>query len=261
MIPRLLRLALAPCSLLLSCAISAWGDPADGAPRPNVLVLMADDWSWPHAGALGDPVVKTPTFDRLAREGVLFEHAFVSSPSRTPSRFSVASGQHHWRLQSGQNPGGSLPEGTPVYPELLQEAGYRAGFTRTGAQPSEPSQTGRDPFGARFDSFAEFLTGGEAGKPFCFWYGAGEPHRPYLAGTGVKEGLDPARVVVPAGLPDNETTRRDLCDYLERVQRFDRDAGRILDLLEKAGELENTIVVMTSARSGLHEVSRCGEHH
>ena len=38
------------------------------ATRPNILVLMGDDWSWPHAGALGDPVAKTPTFDRLARD-------------------------------------------------------------------------------------------------------------------------------------------------------------------------------------------------
>ena len=43
--------------------------------RPNILLALADDWGWPHAGAYGDKVVKTPTFDRLAREGVLFEHS------------------------------------------------------------------------------------------------------------------------------------------------------------------------------------------
>lgn len=42
------------------------------AERPNILFCMADDWRWPHAGAYGDQVIKTPTFDRLAREGVLF---------------------------------------------------------------------------------------------------------------------------------------------------------------------------------------------
>ena len=39
--------------------------------RPNIMFLMADDWSWPHAGILGDPVVKTPHFDRIARRGAL----------------------------------------------------------------------------------------------------------------------------------------------------------------------------------------------
>ena len=53
--------------------------------RPNILFCLADDWSWPHAGISGDKVVKTPIFDRVAREGVLFRNAFVSSPSCTPS--------------------------------------------------------------------------------------------------------------------------------------------------------------------------------
>ena len=53
--------------------------------HPNILFAFADDWGWPHAGAYGDPVVKTPTFDRLAEEGALFHHAYVSSPSCTPS--------------------------------------------------------------------------------------------------------------------------------------------------------------------------------
>lgn len=67
--------------------------------RPNILFAIADDWGWPHAGAYGDPVVKTPTFDRLASEGVLFQHAYVSSPSCTPSRGAILTGQWHWRLE------------------------------------------------------------------------------------------------------------------------------------------------------------------
>lgn len=62
------------------------GGEGEHARRPSILFAMADDWGWPHAGALGDRVVATPTFDRLAREGVLFDHAWVSSQSCTPSR-------------------------------------------------------------------------------------------------------------------------------------------------------------------------------
>jgi N-sulfoglucosamine sulfohydrolase len=64
--------------------------------RPNILFCLADDWSWPHAGIAGDKVVKTPTFDRVAREGVLFKNAFVSAPSCTPSRGAMLTGQWHW---------------------------------------------------------------------------------------------------------------------------------------------------------------------
>ena len=69
--------------------------------RPNILFALADDWSWPHASIAGDTVVKTPTFDRVAREGVLFPNAFVSSPSCTPSRGAILTGQWHWRLEEG----------------------------------------------------------------------------------------------------------------------------------------------------------------
>lgn len=103
--------------LLTILAMLVPGAPASSAAdQPNILFLMGDDWSYPHAGALGDPVVKTPAFDRLVREGILFENAFVSSPSYTPSRHAVASGQYPWRLGEGVNLGSSLPTEIPVYP-------------------------------------------------------------------------------------------------------------------------------------------------
>lgn len=217
---------------------------ADGDTRPNVLVLMGDDWSWPHMGAAGNAFAKTPTFDRLAREGVMFKNAFVSSPSCTPSRMAIATGQWHWRLGGAANLGGSLAKNVPVYPELLESAGYRIGFSRKGAAPSKHIHRGRDPFGPRFKTFEQFLNNQKKGQPFCFWYGAGEPHRPYRFGTGEKRGLKPTKVVVPPFLPDNKTTRTDLCDYYAAIQRFDSDTKRMLELLEARGELDDTIVVL-----------------
>jgi arylsulfatase A-like enzyme len=189
--------------------------------------------------------VKTPAFDRVAREGVLFQSAFVSAPSCTPSRLAVATGQWHWRLEDGAHLGGSLKAGVPVYPELLQAAGYEIGFARKGAEPSTHQYTRRDPFGPRFKTFDEFLAQRKARAPFCFWYGAGEPHRPYRFGEGARAGLDPARARLPGCLPDNETTRRDFADYLFRIQRYDAECARLLALMEALGELEHTIVVMS----------------
>jgi len=133
----------------------------------------------------------------------------------------------------------------PVYPEMLQAVGYRIGFCRKGAGPSQYTYTGRDPFGPRFESFEEFYRSRQEGEPFCFWYGAGEPHRPYVWQDGVKSGMNPDDVAVPACLPDTETTRIDLCDYYERIGQFDRFATEMLALLEESDELENTIVVMS----------------
>ncbi len=213
--------------------------------RPNILVIMGDDWSWPHASILADPVVKTPTFDRIAKAGVLFQYAFVSSPSCTPSRFAVASGQHHWRLGGGDSLGGSLPADLPVYPDLLAAAGYRTGFCRKGAAPSSHVHRGNDPFGPRFNDFGHFIAQRDPGEPFCFWYGAGEPHRPYDWQASLSSDLALEQINVPVCLPDNQTVRTDLGDYYLRVQKLDRLAGRIIEQLEDSGELENTIVIMT----------------
>ena len=111
--------------------------------RPNVLFTIADDWGWFHAGAYGDPVVKTPTFDRLAREGVLFNHAYVSSPSCTPSRGAILTGQWHWRLEGAANLHSVFPDKFATYPELLTEAGYETGTTGKNWGPGKPATPGR----------------------------------------------------------------------------------------------------------------------
>ena len=93
--------------------------------------------------------------------------------------------------------------------------------------------------------FRGFLDARPAGRPFCFWLGSSDPHRPYDAGSGRKAGIDPAKVRVPADLPDCETVRSDLADYLFEVERFDRDVAEALALLDERGEAANTIVVVT----------------
>src|SRR5262245_53946502 len=99
---------------------------------PNILVIVADDWSYPHAGAYGDKVVKTPTFDRLAREGVLFTNAFAAAPSCTPSRASLLTGRAVHQLEEGGNLWGYLPAKFAVYPDLVEAAVYTVGFSRKG---------------------------------------------------------------------------------------------------------------------------------
>ena len=116
--------------IITACLFALAGEaPAEKTDeRPNILLAIADDWGWPHASAYGDPVVKTPTFDRLAREGVLFNNAYVSSPSCTPSRGAILTGQWHWRLGSAANLHSVFPDRLTTYPELLENAGYTIAF-------------------------------------------------------------------------------------------------------------------------------------
>ena len=152
------------------------------------------------------------------------------------------------RLEEGGNLHGFLPKSYPVYPDLLEETGYVVGHTGKGWGPGrfEAGGRARNPAGPLFKSFDEFMERRAKGSPFCFWFGSTDPHRPYEPGTGAQSGMKPERVQVPGFLPDTSEVRNDLLDYYFEVQRFDRDLGRIIEALERAGELENTIVIVTS---------------
>lgn len=234
--------------LLLNYASEAAADQSStNDPRPNILFCLADDWAWPHAGVYGDKVVKTPNFDRIAREGVLFTHTFSAAPSCTPSRAAMLTGQGPHRLKEGGNLWGFLPREFPVYPNLLEKSGYTIGFTGKGWAPGnfQAGERTRNPAGNNFKNFDEFLKKLPDGKPFCFWFGSHQPHRPYEKGAGVKSGMDPKNVVVPPYLPDTPEVRSDILDYYTEVQQFDRDLGNHLKLLEAAGKLDNTLIVVS----------------
>lgn len=254
--------------VIVFCALAAsLGRPAPAAEkkpdrRPNILFAIADDWAWPHAGAYGDQVVNTPTFDRLARNGVLFNYAYVAAPSCTPSRGAILTGQAIHRLEEGGNLWSRLPARFKVYPDLLEEAGYVVGYERKGWGPGTLEGTGRtrNPAGPSFRSFEQFLQAVPEGKPFCFWFGSHDPHRGYLKGSGAKSGMNPDEVVLPPWLPDTPAVRNDVLDYYFEVQRFDRELGQRIELLRTAGRLANTLVIVTGDNGMPFPRAKCNLH-
>jgi arylsulfatase A-like enzyme len=230
---------------MLLAAAAVLQPPVDQ--RPNILFCIADDWGWPHASIYGEPVVETPAFDRVAREGALFHHAYISSPSCTPSRGAILTGQHFWRLKQNANLWSSLPQEFPVYPEILENAGYHTGHWRKAWGPGKLDVVDRtqNPAGKTYGGFDQFMAARPDGAPFCFWLGASDPHRGYALDSGEKSGMDLSEIRVPTTFPDTPEVRGDIADYFFEVQRFDRDVGAALEKLERMGELENTIVVIT----------------
>ena len=233
--------------------------------RPNILFCISDDQSYAHTGANGDPVVKTPAFDRVAREGLRFTHAFCDAPTCGPSRSAILTGQHIWRLEEAGNIHSTLPAKFATYTELLAEAGYSVGYTGKGWSPGrlEPGGRKADPTGQQFNqerlkppftgiratdyagNFQDFLKQVPENQPFCFWLGTSEPHRGYQQGAGKLTGKDPAKAVVPPIFPDNDIVRNDILDYLVEVEHFDKMVARAIATLEDRGQLDNTIVVIT----------------
>jgi arylsulfatase A-like enzyme len=192
--------------------------------------------------------VRTPTFDRIAREGARFDRAFVQAPSCTPSRAAILTGQAPHRLEEGSQLWGFLPSRFAVYPDLLEAAGYHVGFTRKGWGPGNVEGGGRtrNPAGPAYPDFETFYRERPAGRPFVFWFGSHDPHRPYEARSGAAARVRADRAAIPAFLPDTPEVRGDIADYYAEVERFDREVADILKRLEAAGELDRTLVVMTS---------------
>ena len=232
-------------ALLLFATVAGLSMAAENKDRPNLLFAFADDWGWPHAGAYGDPVVKTPTFDRLAREGALFHHAYVSSPSCTPSRGAVLTGQYHWRLEGAGNLWSVFPDKFDTYPELIGMAGYATGVSSKGWGPGRTQTGGRKLLGPTFKNFPAFLKQKPKEKPFCYWLGSSDPHRGYAKGSGKKSGMDLSKIKLFAHYPDSPEIRGDVADYYFEVQRFDRLVGQAVAALEESGELDNTLIIMS----------------
>lgn len=216
--------------------------------RPNILIVIADDWSYGHAGIYGDKVVKTPHIDSVAKEGVLFLNAFCTASSCTPSRASLLTGRYPHQLDAGASLWGYLPKKYSNYTEILQQQGYYVGLTGKGWGPGNEEAGGYDynPAGKRFKDFATFIAEKPDDSPFSFWYGSSDPHRPYEAGTGAASGMRADEVEVPGWLPDVSVVRNDILDYYFEIERFDRQLGEIIKVLRIAGQLENTLIVITS---------------
>lgn len=238
------------------------------ADRPNILFAIADDWS-PHAGAYGTRWVKTPAFDRVAKEGLLFQHAYTPNAKCAPSRACLLTGRNPWQLEAAANHISFFPPKFKGWGEALTEHGWFVGHTMKGWGPGvartvegkKREMTGRA-FNKRkatpptsgissndyAENFTDFLDATPPGKPWCFWYGSVEPHRGYEFGSGVAKGGKKLSDIdrVPAFWPDNEIIRNDLLDYGYEVEHFDRHLGRMLNELEKRGLLDNTLVIVTS---------------
>jgi arylsulfatase A-like enzyme len=175
-------------------------------------------------------------------------------------------GRNTWQLEEACCHYGIFPAKWPVFPDLLEAAGYHVGFTGKGWGPGDFRAGGfaRNPAGPAYQgknarpphraignndyaaNFAAFLEGRPAGQPFCFWYGATEPHRAYEPGIGRAAGKNLQDVELPAYYPDNNAIREDFLDYAVEVEWFDTHLGRMIDELERIGELDNTLIVVTS---------------
>jgi len=248
--------------------------PAHGAEapeRPNFILIIADDMAWDDCGANGHTSIRTPNLDRLAREGMRFERAFVTASSCSPSRASMITGRypHNTGALELHQP---LPPEQVTFVEKLKAAGYwaaaagkwhlgnaiktRFNLVREAGTSGFQFPAGADPdarTAARragavqsgCDQWVPVLRDRPRDRPFFLWLAALDPHRDYQTGT-IPQPHRPEDAVVPPYLPDVPEVRQDLALYYDEIARLDHYVGEVMAELERQGQSRNTLILFQS---------------
>ncbi|WP_027138653.1 sulfatase family protein [Gaetbulibacter saemankumensis] len=237
--------------------------------KPNILFCIADDATWKHMSAYGTDWIKTPAFDRIADQGLLFNNAYTPNAKCGPSRSIILTGRNTWQLEEAANHLAYFPTKFKTYPEALSEKGYHVGYTGKGWAPgtslnedgskrelivkaynkmkTEPPTKGISHVDYA-QNFKSFLDKKKSDQPFCFWYGGHEPHRKYEYGSGVRIGnkkLSELDSVFPYW-PQSDIVKNDVLDYAFELEYFDKQLEEMLKILQERNELENTLIIVTS---------------
>jgi arylsulfatase A-like enzyme len=268
---RLVEVTVMSVLLLAGLCVPGGSCHAADAQRPNVVLIIADDMAWDDCGAYGNPRVRTPNIDRLAREGMRFDRAFVTASSCSPSRSSILTGRYphntgaeelHW----------PLPPEQVTFVEKLKASGYwtaAAGKWHLGDAVKDRFDVVReaDPSGFQLgtvrDAKARMTAGGSGAiqsgcdqwvpvlrdrprdRPFFLWLASLDPHRDYQPGT-IPEPHRPEAVIVPPYLPDVPEVRKDLALYYDEISRLDHHVGEVLAELDRQGVADETLVLFLS---------------
>ncbi len=243
--------AIAVCTALVLCTTRL--PKADGADRPNFLIIIGDDCTYNDLPLYGGVNVRTPNIDRLARQGLTFNRAFLCMAMCNPCRTELYTGLYPVRNGSCWNHSAARP-GTKSIVDYLTALGYRVGiagkvhvgprrsfaFERVGGlEPSCVAMTARlDPSGLR-----KFMSR-NLKQPFCLVVALVVPHSPWTVGD--PSHFDPKKLKLPPNIADTQASREDFAKYLAEIEVLDQQVGTVLKALEDSGQADKTMVIFTS---------------
>lgn len=242
-----------PIRTFIAClGLFAIVSTAPAAVRPNLVFMIADDCTYLDMEVYGGQA-KTPTLNRLAKEGMQFSRCFQAAPMCSPTRHNIYTGIYPVKS-------GAWPNHTNVYPgtksiaHYLQDAGYRvslSGKTHISPKDSFPFEYSNDfknndpakpdPYPA-LKSLIEESTANK--NPFCIFACSNEPHTPYTKGD--PSAYPPASLKLPPSWVDTPETRKFYSMYLAEITYYDAQCAALLELLEQQGVADNTLVMVVS---------------
>ena len=217
--------------------------------KPNIIVFIADDVSWDDIGVYGNDQVVTPNIDNLAKNGLIFNNAYLTTSSCSPSRNSILTGRYPHNTGAAE-----LHTEPPLdmtsFPEILKDKGYytlQAGKFHMGEYAKRGFHEVHDNkqingLGGE-DYWVEGLKKRPKSKPFFMWYASYDAHR--IWGENEFSGThNPDEIVVPDYLVNGSLTRLDLANYYDEITRFDHYIGEVVNELKAQGEYENTYIIV-----------------
>ncbi len=218
------------------------------AERPNIIFYITDDISYNDYRCYGHPTIKTPHIDKMATEGRIFDRAYLTTSSCSPTRCSIITGRypHNTGASELHRP---LPAEQNIFPEKLREAGYYT--VLSGKQHMGPHvkrgfdklDGGKGPGAQR--NWVEHLQQRPKDKPFFFWFASNDAHHDFRIDDTAPH-YDPADVVVPPYLPDTPKVREEFAAYYHEVSRADFYLGELRKELERQGIADNTYIIFCS---------------
>jgi arylsulfatase A-like enzyme len=234
-------LAAGAGTLALSQLLAAQS-PSD---RPNILWIVSEDNN-PFLGCYGYKLARTPTLDRLATNGILYENCFSQAPVCAPSRFTLISGMyatscgpaHHMRAQ------GKCPKDMRGFPAYLRDAGY---YCTNNAKTDYNAPINMKDTWDESSNKAHWRNRPQ-GKPFFAVFNHEITHEsqqfPQARNNQppLDQKTDPAKVQLPPYHPDTPEFRADWANYFDQMARLDRQVAKLLQQLNDDGLAENTIV-------------------
>lgn len=216
--------------LILFCATATAFAAAPS--RPHLVIFLSDDHSVLDSTLYGAKDVQTPSMQRIAREGIAFDRAFVASPSCAPSRAALLTGLMPAR--NGAEANHSKPRAEiKKLPAYLKELGYEVAAFGKVSHYQHTRDYGFDHWA--YDKYhedicvsagIEWLRARKSDKPLCLFIGTNWPHVPWPKDG---EGYEPANLQVPATHVDTPQTRLSRARYYAAVARMDRELGEVFD--------------------------------
>lgn len=243
-----------PWCLVLFVAAFLPSDAIGQDRKPNVLIIMADDCTHSDLPVYGGVNARTPHIDRLAKEGLVFNRAYVSSAMCQPCRAELFTGKFPVKNGSAWNHSASKPEATSIA-QHLGSLGYRVGLAgKVHVLPKKvfafESVAGFDPNCVREPTrphstgpMKEFIERDDE-QPFCLVVALVEPHVPWVMGDASE--YPPEKLKLPPNLADTKVTRDAFSRYLAEITYMDSQVGEVLEVLKASGQAENTLVLFTS---------------